>query len=110
MVTLTVQAAQRVRSLLREQNKIPETYGLRIQVKGGGCAGFQYVFDLDTPQDDDLVYMNHGVLLIVDKKSILRLVGTEVTYHETIMESAFKVTNPNATSTCGCGISFGVNP
>lgn len=107
MIDITEKAAERVRQIVRSQGKPEGEYGLRIFIKGGGCAGFQYCFDIEnTQKDNDQVFERHGVKVYVDNKSILRLVGTEVDYFETLMESGFKVSNPNATSTCGCGISF----
>ena len=107
MISITEKAAERVRQIVRNQGKDENEYGLRIYIKGGGCAGFQYCFDIENNQkENDQVFEQHGVKVYVDNKSILRLVGTEVDYFETMMESGFKVNNPNATSTCGCGISF----
>lgn len=106
MITLTERAANRVRTLLTNQGK-GDDFGLRVYIKGGGCAGFQYCFDLESQaRDNDQILNCHGVKVFLDAKSALHLVGTEIDYKESLMSSGFEVHNPNATSTCGCGISF----
>ncbi len=106
MISLTERAADRVRTIIEKEGKTDD-YGLRVYIKGGGCAGFQYCFDLENEAtDSDQVLNCHGVKVFLDKKSALHLIGTEIDYHETLLSSGFQVHNPNATSTCGCGISF----
>ena len=80
--------------------------GLRVKVVGGGCSGLQYRMELDSAQDRDKVFERDGARLIVDKKSFLYLNGSELDYSEELMASGFKVVNPNAKRTCGCGESF----
>ncbi len=108
MITLTERAADRVRTILKKEGKDQDdSYGLRVYIKGGGCAGFQYCFDLENePKPSDQILDCFGVKVFLDAKSALHLVGTEIDYHETLLSSGFQVKNPNATSTCGCGISF----
>ncbi|MCB9639305.1 MAG: iron-sulfur cluster insertion protein ErpA [Myxococcales bacterium] len=107
LLTVTDRAAQKVRNLLEQQHKDLGEYGLRVYIEGGGCAGFQYKFDLDNKKrDGDHVFEFNGVRVFMDKKSALYLAGSEVDYEETLMQSGFKVSNPNAASSCGCGVSF----
>lgn len=106
MISLTNKAAEHVRSLLEEHEG---SQGLRIFVEGGGCAGFQYGFDLATePKDTDHVFEEQGVKIFLDRKSALHLVGCEVDFEKTLLFSGFKVKNPNASTSCGCGVSFSV--
>lgn len=82
---------------------------LRLSVEGGGCSGFQYKFELDeAPQDDDSVAETDGVRLLVDPVSLDLLAGATVEYIESLGGAAFRVTNPQAASGCGCGSSFSV--
>ena len=105
MINVTETAAQKIKSLLNEQGK-PD-YGLRMKVVGGGCSGLSYklAFDKD-PTNQDTVIEEHGVKVFVDMKSALYLAGTELDYKDQLMDTGFKITNPNAKSTCGCGESF----
>ena len=82
---------------------------LRVYVTGGGCSGFQYGFTFDEEhQEDDTEVIRDGVKLVVDPLSFQYLVGSEVDYQENLEGARFTVTNPNATSTCGCGASFSI--
>jgi iron-sulfur cluster assembly protein len=109
MITLTENAASRVQVLLASQNIEGEGAGLRVFVKAGGCAGFEYGFDLEKEiRENDYTFDMHGVRVYLDPKSALYLAGTEIDYEETLMATGFKVNNPNAQSTCGCGTSFSV--
>lgn len=106
MITLTERAANRVRNIIAKEGK-GDDFGLRVYIKGGGCAGFQYCFELENnPKENDQILHCHGVKVFLDAKSALHLVGTEIDYKESLLSSGFEVQNPNATSTCGCGISF----
>lgn len=106
-ITLADSAVVRLRKLLGDQNK-PDG-GLRIAVRGGGCSGLTYSMELaDRPQEKDKVFERDGVKVFVDPKSFLYLAGTELVFEETLTFSAFKLHNPNAKSTCGCGESFSV--
>jgi len=105
-VDLTPAAAARVAAIPARQAN-PAT--LRLSVEGGGCSGFQYKFGLaDAPEGDDLVTERDGVRLLVDPVSFDLLDGSAVDYVENLGGAAFKVTNPNAASGCGCGSSFSV--
>ena len=105
-MTLSPSAAARVAIIASKQGK-PAI--LRLSVEGGGCSGFQYKFDLaDAPEADDLVVEQGGVRLLVDALSLDLVAGSEVDYIESLGGAAFKVTNPNAASGCGCGSSFAI--
>ncbi|HAP99411.1 MAG TPA: iron-sulfur cluster insertion protein ErpA, partial [Rhodospirillum rubrum] len=82
---------------------------LRVTVSGGGCSGFSYGFDLErTTAEDDLLFEQHGVRVVIDEASLDLLHGSEIDYTDDLMAAAFTVRNPNATSTCGCGTSFSI--
>ena len=105
-ITLTENAARRVASIAERQSK-PAV--LRLAVDGGGCAGFTYRFDLaDGADADDTVAETDGVKLVVDPMSLELVKGSAVDFVEDLGGAAFKVTNPNAQSGCGCGSSFSV--
>lgn len=104
-VQLTESAAMRVKTL-REMEGDPQLM-LRLAVNGGGCSGFSYQFSLEGQRhDDDVVFDQHGVSLVVDSVSLEMLDGSVIDFVEDLMGSAFSVTNPNASSSCGCGTSF----
>ena len=104
-ITLTPSAADAVKELLVKRDLTG--YGLRIFISGGGCSGFQYGLALeDYVRESDLAYELHGVQLVVDEVSINYLRGATIDYVDELMGSGFKITNPNAVSTCGCGNSF----
>lgn len=105
-MTLSPSAAARVAAIAAKQGK-PAI--LRLSVEGGGCSGFQYKFGLDdAPEGVDLIVERDGVTLLVDPMSLELVAGSEVDYVESLGGSAFKVSNPNAASGCGCGSSFSV--
>lgn len=82
---------------------------LRVTVSGGGCSGYQYGFDFDTTaQDDDLVFERDGVKVVTDPASMDLLAGSQVDYKNELVGSYFTINNPNAASSCGCGVSFSV--
>lgn len=106
MIEVTNEAAAQIRSLLSEDDKL-ETHGLRMKVIGGGCSGLQYQLSFDdTIRDVDTEIEIEGVKVIVDEKSALYLVGSRLNFVDTLQESGFKIENPNASNTCGCGQSF----
>ena len=106
-VALSPAAAARVAAIAARQGK--PGLKLRLAVDGGGCAGFQYKFGLESAAAaDDLVVETDGVAMLVDPISLPFLTGALVDYVETMGAAAFKVTNPNAASGCGCGSSFSV--
>jgi iron-sulfur cluster assembly accessory protein len=87
----------------------PPGAGLRVAVEGGGCSGFQYdIAVVATPNADDLVIERDGARLFVDPVSLPFLLGSEVDWADELIGAAFKVKNPNAKSSCGCGVSFAV--
>ena len=108
LINVTETAADRIQDLLGKEGK-QGTHGLRLKVIGGGCSGLRYelAFD-DRVSDDDTAVNVNGVRVIVDDKSALYLVDTTLDFVDTLQESGFKINNPNAQSTCGCGESFGV--
>jgi iron-sulfur cluster assembly protein len=107
VIEVTPPAAERIRDLLAKDGKL-ESHGLRLKVVGGGCSGLRYelAFD-DRVNENDTELEVGGVRVIVDEKSALYLVGTTLDFVDTLQESGFKMVNPNAKSTCGCGESFG---
>jgi len=106
MIEVTNQAAAQIRTLLSEDGKL-ETHGLRMKVIGGGCSGLQYQLSFDdVVRDIDDEIEIDGVKVIVDEKSALYLVGSVLDFVDTLQESGFKIENPNASNTCGCGQSF----
>ena len=107
LIEVTDNAADRIRDLLDKEGKA-QSHGLRLRVVGGGCSGLRYelAFD-DAIRDDDTQVEISGVKVIVDEKSALYLSGTTLDFVDTLQESGFKMENPNAASTCGCGESFG---
>ncbi len=105
-IALTASAATRVATIAARQNK-PAI--LRLAVDGGGCSGFQYKFELaDAVAADDAVATQGAVSLVVDPISFDLVEGAEVDYVESLGGAAFRVTNPNAASGCGCGSSFSI--
>ena len=104
-VTLTDIAATKVREFLNGQSEAGEA-GLRVGVRGGGCSGFQYALALDEKREEDLVFEDHGIRLIVDPQSLQYVEGSTVDYTESLMGSGFEVKNPNVVASCGCGSSF----
>jgi iron-sulfur cluster assembly accessory protein len=105
-IALTPAAAARVAAIAAKQNK-PAI--LRLSVDGGGCSGFQYKFGLaDTPEPADTIAETDGVRLVVDDISLDLVRGAQVDYVESLGGAAFRVTNPQAASGCGCGSSFAV--
>ncbi|HIG74360.1 MAG TPA: iron-sulfur cluster assembly accessory protein [Bacteroidetes bacterium] len=105
-VTLTDRAAAEVRKIVANK-QIPETLGLRVGVKGGGCSGMSYVLGFDKKREHDLEFeVADGVTAFMDKRHGLYLMGTTVDYHDGLDARGFVFENPNATQTCGCGSSF----
>ena len=105
-VTLSFSAAQRIRALGQAEGR---AVMLRVAVEGGGCSGFQYQFDLvDQPQDDDLKIERDGAAALVDVISLALLKGSEIDYVDELAGAEFKIRNPNAKSSCGCGVSFSI--
>jgi iron-sulfur cluster assembly accessory protein len=106
IVTVSERAARRISEIARGQPNAPV---LRISVEGGGCSGFQYKFALVSAGDsDDLLIERDGARVVIDLVSLEFLAGSEIDFVDDLMGASFKVTNPNATASCGCGTSFTV--
>jgi iron-sulfur cluster insertion protein len=100
-------AAAKVKTLIEEDQN--DNLKLRVYITGGGCAGFSYGFTFDEAvADDDTLFENDGVNMVVDPMSYQYLVGSVVDYKEGLQGSQFVINNPNATTTCGCGSSFSI--
>lgn len=105
-ITLTEKAAKRIAKIMEKQ---PDKNALRISVEGGGCAGFSYKFDLVSgSNDDDTKVSRDGATVLVDSMSLPFMDGAEIDFVDDLMGQSFKINNPNATSSCGCGTSFSV--
>lgn len=101
-------AVRRIRAMQARGDAAPGTV-FRITVSGGGCSGFQYGFSFDEkPAQDDVVFEAEGVRVVVDEVSLELVKGSELSYVEDLVGSSFKMTNPNAKSSCGCGTSFSI--
>ena len=104
MITISENAARKIKALIGERpGKM-----LRVKVVGGGCSGLQYKLDVDEPRPGDRAFERDGVSVVTDRKSYLYLHGTELDYSEALVESGFKLNNPNVKKSCGCGASFSV--
>jgi iron-sulfur cluster assembly protein len=106
-ITLTDKAAGKIRELLSGQDDTADQ-ALRVAVRGGGCSGFQYALAFDKAKEDDHVFSDRGVSVIVDKTSMQFVFGSEVDYVEGLQGAGFCVNNPNVVAACGCGSSFQV--
>jgi len=105
-ITLTDRAASRIRDIVAGE---PGKSALRIAVNGGGCSGFQYDFQLaEAAAEDDLVIENAGAKALIDPVSQTLLAGAEIDFVDDLMGQSFRITNPNATASCGCGTSFSI--
>lgn len=105
-IVLSQRAAARIRSVVAEE---PAGAGLRVAVEGGGCSGFQYDIAIaPAANPDDLVIERDGARLFVDPVSLPYLLGAEIDWVEEVIGASFKVKNPNATASCGCGVSFSI--
>jgi len=107
-IRITQKALNEVKKI-KSQNSIPDDYGLRVGVKGGGCSGMSYTLGFDASEKDlDRVYETQGVRVFIDPKSLFYLMGVTLDYSDGLNGRGFTFNNPNATKTCGCGSSFGV--
>ncbi|MBN9590465.1 MAG: heme biosynthesis protein HemY [Alphaproteobacteria bacterium 64-11] len=105
-ITISDRAARRIAQILKAE---AQPVMLRLAVTGGGCSGFQYNFALDdAPTDEDLVLEKDGAKVLIDPVSQDFLAGAEIDFTDDLIGQAFKVNNPNATASCGCGTSFSV--
>lgn len=105
-LTLSPSAAQRIHAIGKAEGK---PLMLRVAVEGGGCSGFQYQFDLvEEAQPDDLRIERDGAAALVDEMSLVLLKGSEIDFVDELAGAEFRVRNPNAKSSCGCGVSFSI--
>ncbi|MCI3135488.1 iron-sulfur cluster insertion protein ErpA [Phenylobacterium aquaticum] len=105
-LTLSPAAAQRIRAIGAAEGR---EVMLRVAVEGGGCSGFQYQFDLvEAAQADDLKIERDGAAALVDEMSLVLLKGSEIDFVDELAGAEFRVRNPNAKSSCGCGVSFSI--
>jgi iron-sulfur cluster assembly accessory protein len=105
-ITLSERAARRIRSLSESEGR---PVMLRVAVEGGGCSGFQYQFDLvAAPEADDLRVERDGATALVDPVSLALVNGSEIDFVDELAGAEFRIRNPNAKSSCGCGVSFSI--
>jgi iron-sulfur cluster assembly accessory protein len=105
-VKVSERAAERIGAILKGE---PAGTMLRVSVEGGGCSGFQYKFDMERERaGDDLVIERGGAVVLIDPISVRYLAGSEIDFVDDLIGAAFKVHNPNATASCGCGTSFSI--
>jgi iron-sulfur cluster insertion protein len=106
LITLTARAASRIKAIIADD---PAKLHLRISVSGGGCSGFQYGFALDDARTaDDVAIERDGATVVVDSVSLPYMEGAEIDYVDDLIGASFKVKNPQATASCGCGTSFSI--
>ena len=105
-VEVTDAAATRILKVLAGE---PDKIGLRVTVEGGGCSGFSYQIDLtDTQQADDRVFEKNGAKVFIDDLSLVYMGGSRIDFVDELMGQAFRIDNPNAVASCGCGTSFSI--
>jgi iron-sulfur cluster assembly accessory protein len=105
-IMVTERAARRIGEILRRE--APGTM-LRVSVEGGGCSGFQYKFDMDRARAaDDVVIERDGATVLIDQISIGYLAGSEIDFVDDLIGASFRINNPQATASCGCGTSFSI--
>ena len=103
-VRVSERAAQRIGEILQGE---PHGTMLRVSVEGGGCSGFQYKFDMERERaSDDIIIEQQGAVVLIDPVSVRYLAGSEIDFVDDLIGASFKVHNPNATASCGCGTSF----
>ena len=103
-VTISERAAKKIGQILKAE---PSGSMLRLSVMGGGCSGFQYKFDVERDKaEDDVTIVRDGVTMLVDSVSLQYLAGSEIDFVDDLIGAAFKVNNPKAKASCGCGTSF----
>ena len=108
MITVSEKALHHVVNLMMESGITPDSHHLRVGVKGGGCSGLSYVMDFDDKIEptDETIEIYGGLKVVIDRKSVLYLYGTELDYSDGLNGKGFQWGNPNASRTCGCGESF----
>ncbi|MBK9211770.1 MAG: iron-sulfur cluster assembly accessory protein [Saprospiraceae bacterium] len=104
-IVLTAGALEQLHIIKKDQN-IPDDFGLRVGVKGGGCSGFSYILGFDKPQENDQFYEIDGLKVMMQKSHSIYLLGMEIDFINGLENRGFIFNNPNAKSTCGCGTSF----
>jgi iron-sulfur cluster assembly accessory protein len=103
-VIVTERAAQRIGEILKKE---PQGTMLRISVEGGGCSGFQYKFDMERTQaEDDVIIHRDGAAVLIDSVSMDYLAGSEIDFVDDLIGASFRINNPQAKTSCGCGTSF----
>jgi iron-sulfur cluster assembly protein len=103
-VTLTEAAARHIAEIIGESN--PEGKGLRIYIETGGCSGMSYAMEISARKTGDEQFSAHGVKLFVEERGLVYLAGSVIDYQDGLTGAGFRITNPNAKQTCGCGKSF----
>ncbi len=105
-LVLTERAARRINEIMQAE---PAGSMLRISVNGGGCSGFQYAFDVERErQDDDVLVQRDGATVLVDQMSLQYMEGSVIDFVDDLIGQSFKIENPHATASCGCGTSFSI--
>lgn len=108
MVSVTEKAKNRIIELRQEEGKTTD-HNIRVSVQGGGCSGLMYDLKFDSNiEESDEVFEDNGIKILVDKKSLLYLLGTKLDFSDGLNGKGFQFINPNASRTCGCGESFSV--
>lgn len=102
--TLTEKAARHIAEIIGEPN--PEGKGLRIYIETGGCSGMSYAMEISPKKPGDEEFTAHGMKLFVEARGLVYLAGSVIDYHDGLTGAGFRITNPNAKQTCGCGKSF----
>ena len=107
MISLTPKAAEHAKKLLEQEGIKPPPGGIRFLVKAGGCSGLECIHKLEHTDDrHDIIIISHGIRILIDPKSMTILTGTVVDHPNNLLEKPFTFNNPNAKTSCGCGISF----
>jgi len=108
MITISEKALSHLFELMVSEGLTPDTHHLRVGVKGGGCSGLSYVMDFDDTIEefDEIIQLDGGLKVVIDRKSVLYLYGTELDYSDGLNGKGFQWANPNSSRTCGCGESF----
>lgn len=106
MIAITDAAAKGLLELLREKNASPAERGLRLSIERGGCAGLQYAMEITVPADGDQIFEQGGARIFVDPESAGHLEGCTLDYSDGLAGSGFRIVNPRAARSCGCGTSF----
>jgi iron-sulfur cluster assembly accessory protein len=106
MIHITPDAAAQIKALLGEKQPVLQNGGLRIKVEGGGCSGMQYVMSLDESRTEDKVFNDHGAQVIIDSASLVFVDDSTIDFASGLTSTGFRIINPKAKQTCGCGTSF----